>query len=66
MARADLIVGEYAFYILGSYLAALVLMGGEVAMLVKRKNAVQRQASAISGKQQSDQQSTDSNYETSS
>jgi heme exporter protein D len=59
-------MGGYAFYIWGSYLAALILVGGEIALLVKRKNAVKRQASAIAGRRQPDNYSTDNTYETSS
>ena len=36
---------RYAFYVWGSYLAALILIGGEVALLLKRKNDLKRQAS---------------------
>ena len=36
---------RYAFYVWGSYLAALILIGGEVALLIKRKNDLKRQAS---------------------
>ena len=35
---------RYAFYVWGSYLAALILIGGEVALLIKRKNDLKRQA----------------------
>ncbi|MEP6706188.1 MAG: heme exporter protein CcmD [Pyrinomonadaceae bacterium] len=33
-------MGGYAFYVWGSYLAALVLIGGEVALLLKRKKSL--------------------------
>jgi heme exporter protein D len=33
-------MGGYAFYVWGSYLVALVLMGGEVALLFKRKKSL--------------------------
>jgi heme exporter protein D len=33
-------MGGYAFYVWGSYLAALVLMGGEVALLLKRSKGL--------------------------
>jgi heme exporter protein CcmD len=36
---------RYAFYVWGSYLAALILIGGEVALLIKRKKDLKRQAS---------------------
>lgn len=36
---------RYTFYVWGSYLAALILIGGEVALLIKRKNDLKRQAS---------------------
>lgn len=58
-------MGGYAFYVWGSYLAALVLIGVELAVLVKRKNTLKRQAS-IAGKRQVDNYSTDNTYETSS
>lgn len=35
---------RYAFYVWGSYLAALILIGGEIALLIKRKNDLKRQA----------------------
>jgi heme exporter protein D len=34
--------GGYAFYVWGSYLVAVVLLGGEVLLLVRRKRAVRR------------------------
>lgn len=43
-------MGGYGFYIWGSYLSALILVAAEVALLVKRKNALKRQASLIAGK----------------
>ena len=36
---------RYAFYVWGSYIAALILIGGEVALLIKRRNDLKRQAS---------------------
>lgn len=36
---------RYAFYVWGSYLAALILIGGEIALLIKRKTDLKRQAS---------------------
>jgi heme exporter protein D len=33
-------MGGYAFYVWGSYVVALVLMGGEVALLFKRKKSL--------------------------
>lgn len=37
-------MGGYAFYVWGSYIAALILIGGEVVLLLKRKNAANRGA----------------------
>ena len=55
---------RYAFYVWGSYLAALILIGGEVALLIKRKNDLKRQASLHADEKQ---RSSESNtYETSS
>lgn len=55
---------RYAFYVWGSYLAALILIGGEVALLIKRKSDLKRQASLHAGEKQ---RSSESNtYETSS
>ena len=34
--------GGYAFYVWGSYLVALVLIGGEVALLLHRKRNLKR------------------------
>ena len=59
-------MGGYAFYVWGSYLATLILIGGEIALLVKRRNAVKRRASLSAGKNQADNYSTDKSYETSS
>ena len=36
---------RYAFYVWGSYISALILIGGEIALLIKRKNDLKRQAS---------------------
>jgi len=36
-------MGGYGFYVWGSYLVALLLMGGEVALLVKRKRTLNQQ-----------------------
>lgn len=33
-------MGGYAFYVWGSYVTAFVLIGGEVLILVRRKNAL--------------------------
>jgi len=44
---------RYAFYVWGSYLAALILVGGEVALLIKRKNDLKRQASLDAEKRRS-------------
>lgn len=34
----------YGFYVWGSYLIALLLMGGEVALLIKRRKALRQHA----------------------
>lgn len=36
-------MGGYSFYVWGSYLVALLLMGGEVALLIRRKNSLRQQ-----------------------
>lgn len=33
-------MGGYGFYVWGSYLIAFLLMGGEVALLIKRKKSL--------------------------
>lgn len=33
-------MGGYAFYVWGSYLTALILLGGEVILLAKRKKSL--------------------------
>jgi len=38
-------MGGYAFYVWGSYLAGLILIGGEIALLIKRKHDLKRQTS---------------------
>jgi heme exporter protein D len=35
-------MGGYAFYVWGSYLAALLLMGGEVVLLIRRRHALRQ------------------------
>lgn len=35
-------MGGYGFYVWGSYIAALILLGGEVTLLSKRKNALRK------------------------
>ena len=35
-------MGGYAFYVWGSYLVALVFLGGEVWLLLRRKSFVRR------------------------
>jgi heme exporter protein D len=35
-------MGGYGFYVWGSYLVALVLMGGEVLLVIKRRKALSR------------------------
>lgn len=37
-------MGGYAFYIWGSYLAALLVLGGEVVLLMRRKKALRKRA----------------------
>lgn len=36
-------MGGYGFYVWGSYLIALIVMGGEVALLIKRKKSLRQQ-----------------------
>jgi len=50
-------MGGYAFYIWGSYLAALILVGGEIALLVKRKNALKRHGLDTAGNRELDNDS---------
>jgi heme exporter protein D len=59
-------MGDYGFYVWGSYLSALILIGAEVALLVRRKNALKREASSITGTQSVDNHSSDNTYEASS
>jgi heme exporter protein D len=33
-------MGGYAFYVWGSYLFALIVMGGEVVVLIRRRKAL--------------------------
>jgi heme exporter protein D len=40
-------MGGYAFYVWGSYLVTAVVLGGEVLMVMKRKNALRRQQSEL-------------------
>lgn len=35
-------MGGYAFYVWGSYLAALLLMGGEVVLLIRGRKALRQ------------------------
>ena len=35
-------MGGYGFYVWGSYLSALILLGGEVMLLRRRKSALQK------------------------
>ena len=39
----DLSMSGYGFYVWGSYLVSLLLIGGEVALLIKRKRSLPRQ-----------------------
>jgi heme exporter protein CcmD len=60
MNWSKLSMGEYAFYVWGSYLVALLLMGGEVFLLMKRWKALRQQTNR-------DRRSIESDgYETSS
>ena len=43
----DWSMGGYGFYVWGSYLVALVAMGGEVLALVKRTKALRKQANRL-------------------
>lgn len=36
-------MGGYGFYVWGSYLVALVVLGGEVLLVIKRKKSLRRQ-----------------------
>ena len=36
-------MGGYGFYVWSSYLIALIVMGGEVALLIKRKKSLRQQ-----------------------
>ena len=42
-------MGGYAFYVWGSYVATLILMGGEVLLLVRRRKASRQQSRSGSG-----------------
>ncbi|MGH9930871.1 MAG: heme exporter protein CcmD [Pyrinomonadaceae bacterium] len=35
-------MGGYGFYVWGSYLTALILLGGEVMTLMRRKNSLRK------------------------
>ena len=35
-------MGGYGLYVWGSYLAALIVMGGEVVLLMRRRKSVKR------------------------
>lgn len=39
-------MGGYAFYVWGSYLVALVLMGGEVLVLMRRRRNLENERNA--------------------
>jgi heme exporter protein D len=41
-------MGGYAFYVWGSYLVALIVMGGEVVSLLRRRKSLRRQRSTSS------------------
>jgi heme exporter protein D len=36
-------MGGYAFYVWGSYLVAFLVMGGEVVLLIKRRNSLRQE-----------------------
>ncbi len=57
---------RYAFYVWGSYLAALILIGVEIVLLIKRKNDLKRQASLRAGEERRSSEFPDNKYETSS
>ena len=40
-------MGGYAFYVWGSYLVALVTMGGEVFFLVRRRKSLERRGQRV-------------------
>jgi heme exporter protein D len=44
-------MGGYAFYVWGSYLATLILMGGEVVLLRRRRKVTHQQTPSGSGVQ---------------
>ncbi len=35
--------GGYGFYVWGSYISALILLGGEVALIIKRRRSLPQQ-----------------------
>jgi heme exporter protein D len=37
-------MGGYAFYVWGSYLVAFLVMGGEVVLLIKRRNSLRQES----------------------
>ena len=53
-------MGGYGFYVWGSYLSALILLGGEVILLRRRKSSLRKRVDRDSRKTES------MNYETSS
>jgi heme exporter protein D len=40
-------MGGYAFYVWGSYVTALIVLGGEVVLLMKRKKSLRKHSSAV-------------------
>ena len=44
-------MGGYAFYVWGSYLATLILMGGEVLMLLRRGKKRHHELPDVPGRQ---------------
>jgi heme exporter protein D len=40
-------MGGYAFYVWGSYLCALAVMGGEVILVLRRKKALEQQRKSM-------------------
>jgi heme exporter protein D len=41
-------MGGYGFYVWGSYLTTLILLGGEVVFLMKRKKSLRKRATRAS------------------
>jgi heme exporter protein D len=41
-------MGGYALYVWGSYLTALIVLGGEVVLLMKRQKSLRKHSSTVS------------------